>query len=699
MPVSFSKTQRLSLRINVSIWVVCAMLLLLYGIIFYGFEKQQLDAHVDQAKVLLDSVYQQKKEDLANELFANHYEALKHTLWEINYVKGIAAVSVFGARGRLLEWSGGGNRADLPLDTRQKVKSAPLFQKMMLDDHHYLTYTTAVAVIGEHYGYIRLFFDLMDLERGSHQRMLLIVGVFGMLLMVLSALLHLLLTRLVVRPVSRIRSAMDRVMDGELGEQVTLDRQDEIGEVAAAFNGMSAQLKDQRQRLLRSIESRNTYSQQLEVTNRELERLNADLESVVEERTRELRTKNEMLRSQIQERVRADRARQALEERLARSQKMEALGLLAGGVAHDLNNVLSGIVSYPELILMDLKADDPIFGMVANIQKSGQKAAAIVQDLLALARRGVPHTSVLNINNDIIMDYLSSPEFQKMQSHHCDVEIETHLSEDLMNIRGSAIHLKKAVMNLVSNAAEAQPQGGRIIVSTENRYVDRPIQGYEEVVEGDYVLLRVQDLGSGIAPEDLNRIFEPFYSKKKMGRSGTGLGMAVVWGTVQDHKGYINVDSCLNEGTTFDLYFPVTREEIDKKDKIVALHDFIGKGEKVLVIDDVEDQREIASAMLTRLQYDVASVASGEAALEYLKTHVVDILVLDMIMDPGMDGLDTYTGILEICPGQRAIIASGYAENERVKQAMALGAGAYIRKPYTLDKIAMAMRVELDKPN
>jgi signal transduction histidine kinase/CheY-like chemotaxis protein len=697
MLFSFLKTGSLILRINVAIWTVCAMIVLVFGLFFYTFERQQRQAQADQAKILLDALYQQKREELANEIFANHREALMRSLLEIRSIKGIHAVHLFDLGGHLFEWVGFGKREHISEEMRQKLMAGPIIDVVKMEQNQYLTYAIAIEVIGEQIGYFRIFYDLSDIQRASQQRIMLIVGVFCSMLVVLSLVLHLLLTRSVIQPVSQIRNAMDQVMQGHLGEQVSLDLKDEIGVVADAFNAMSTQLQEQRRRLLRSMELRDSYSEQLEDTNRKLARLNTDLESIVEERTLELRASNQQLRDQIQERVRADQAKRALEERLARSQKMEALGLLAGGVAHDLNNVLSGIVSYPELILLDLNEDDKTRTMVTAIQRSGQKAAAIVQDLLALARRGVTHTSVLNINDDIIHDYLNSPEFSKMQSYHPSVSIETRLAPDIMNIRGSAIHLKKAIMNLVSNAAEAQQQGGRIIISTKNLYVDRPISGYDKVNEGDYVKLSVKDYGSGIAPEDLNRIFEPFYTKKKMGRSGTGLGMAVVWGTVQDHYGYINVESQLNEGTTFEVYIPVTREPVEEMVEKVSLESFIGKGEKILVIDDVLEQREIASTLLTRLKYHVVTSPSGEAALEYLKDHSVDLLVLDMIMDPGMDGLDTYIEILKRNPNQKAIIASGYAENERVKKAQQLGAGAYIRKPYSVEKFAEAVRIELDK--
>jgi PAS domain S-box-containing protein len=400
--------------------------------------------------------------------------------------------------------------------------------------------------------------------------------------------------------------------------------------------------------------------------------------------------------SDIDDRKRADEEKRYLEKKLARSQKMEAIGLLAGGVAHDLNNVLSGVINYPELLLMSLPEDSPMKKSVQAILDSGLKAAAIVQDLLNLARRGVVVNEVLNLN-DIIPDYLRSPEHNKIISYHPGVDIETNLESGLLNIKGSPVHLKKAVMNLFSNAAEALSGGGRITVSTENRYVDRPIKGYDHIDEGDFAVLRIEDNGIGIAVEDLKNIFEPFYTKKEMGRSGTGLGMTIVLNTVQDHQGYIDIESTVGKGTAFELYFPVSREEIVKEKVSISLNNYVGRGETILIIDDIKEQREIASVMLKTLNYFVTSVSSGEEAVEYLKDNSVDLLVLDMIMNPGMDGLDTYKKIIEIHPGQKAIIASGYTETERVVEVQRLGAGAYIKKPYTFEKIALAVKTELEK--
>jgi CheY-like chemotaxis protein len=171
----------------------------------------------------------------------------------------------------------------------------------------------------------------------------------------------------------------------------------------------------------------------------------------------------------------------------------------------------------------------------------------------------------------------------------------------------------------------------------------------------------------------------------------------VVWGTVKDHKGYIDVQSREGKGTTFTLYFPVTRKERTGREEAQPMEDYMGKGESILVVDDVEEQREIASGILEKLGYLVTTVSSGEAAVEYLKDNAADLIILDMIMDPGMDGLESYKRILELHPTQKAIIASGFSETDRVKEAQRLGAGPYIKKPYTLEKIGMAVREELNK--
>ena len=396
----------------------------------------------------------------------------------------------------------------------------------------------------------------------------------------------------------------------------------------------------------------------------------------------------------VTERVLSRRKIKHLQKQIVQSQKMEAMGLMAGGVAHDLNNILSGIVSYPELLLMGLPEDSPLKKPMQTIYESGKRAADVVADLLTVARGVATCKEVLNLN-DTVKEYVLSPEHRNLEHVSTAVRFKTKLASDLLNINGSITHIRKALMNLAINASEAISGSGTVTVSTMNRYLDEPLKGYEDVLAGEYAMLTVSDDGSGISPGDLERIFEPFYTKKVMGRSGTGLGLAVVWNTVQEHKGYVNVETT-GAGTVFELYFPITREEKSSEKEYVPLKDYMGHGEKILVVDDEEEQREIVCNMLAKLGYVAEVVSSGDAAVQYVKENPVDLIVLDMIMPKGMNGRETYQEILKIHPSQKAVIASGYAKTLEVDFARRLGAGHYIKKPYSLEKIGIAIKEELE---
>ncbi|MBT3257693.1 MAG: PAS domain S-box protein [Deltaproteobacteria bacterium] len=396
----------------------------------------------------------------------------------------------------------------------------------------------------------------------------------------------------------------------------------------------------------------------------------------------------------VTEHVLSQREIKRLQNQILQSQKMEAIGLMAGGVAHDLNNILSGIVSYPELLLMDLPEESPLRKPIITIQECGMRAADVVADLLTVARGVAMGKEVSNLNVQI-EGYMNSVEHQQLAATYPFVTFKTEIDPDLLNMSCSPTHIKKILMNLVANASEAIEGSGIIAIATTNQYLEA-LKGYGDVRIGEYAVLAVSDNGSGITPVDLERIFEPFYTKKVMGRSGTGLGLAVVWNTVQDHKGYINVKSS-EQGTIFELYFPVTRQAMAAEKEAVPLENYLGHGEKILVVDDEEKQREIACGMLTKLGYSAEAVSSGEDAIEYVKEHLVDLIVLDMVMPKGINGRETYEAIIKIHPGQKAIIASGFSETEDVKMAQKLGAGQYIKKPYILEKIGVSIREELEK--
>lgn len=420
------------------------------------------------------------------------------------------------------------------------------------------------------------------------------------------------------------------------------------------------------------------------------------LANTLERQNGELLKSNMLLRSEMAERVRMEEERQQFQERLREAEKMEAIGTLAGGVAHDLNNILGGIIGYPDLLLEDLPEQSPLRDTVEAIKKSGIKAAAIVSEMLTLARRKIEVNEVISLNS-AILEYCASPEFETLERYHPLVKVETRLFPHLSNIHGSTFHISRVIMNLVSNAAEAIPNAGMITISTENRTVERQECRYDVIQGGKYAVLTVADTGIGMSAEDSAKIFEPFYSKKKMGRSGTGLGMAVVRGTVKDLHGYIDVSSIEGQGTIFTLYFPSTNAELIPTRVLSTRTELRGRGECIVVVDDVEEQRAMASRILRELGYSVEVFESGEEAIEYLRGASADLLILDMLMDPGIDGLETYKRVTKLHPGQKAIIVTGFAETGRIKEALQLGVGSYLQKPYLVDEIGRAVRAELDR--
>ncbi|NIM16456.1 MAG: hypothetical protein GTO45_40110 [Candidatus Aminicenantes bacterium] len=294
-------------------------------------------------------------------------------------------------------------------------------------------------------------------------------------------------------------------------------------------------LQKQKQILEKQI---HLHTLELKKEKSKVEEINRELEERVEERTREL---------------------DLLNRQLFHSQKMEAVGTLAAGVAQDLNTILEDIINHQERLLTKLPEDSPLKESILAIQQSGEKAADIVQDMLTLGRSGIISREVVNLNN-VVSEFKKSPELEKIMSHHANVRIETRLDEHLHTMMGSAAHLAKALMNLICNGTEAMPEGGTIVITTTNQCIFQPVDG-DEVALRDYVVLAVSDTGMSIASQDLERIFEPFYTKKKMGRRGTGLEMAVVWATVKDHNGYVTAHSEEGKGTTFTLYFPAARQK------------------------------------------------------------------------------------------------------------------------------------------
>jgi two-component system cell cycle sensor histidine kinase/response regulator CckA len=246
--------------------------------------------------------------------------------------------------------------------------------------------------------------------------------------------------------------------------------------------------------------------------------------------------------------VRDRTERKQLEIQLQQAQRMEGIGRLAASIAHDLNNILSGIVTMPQILLLDLADDSPLKGPLQSIQQSGESAAVIVRDIVTLAGSRINIEEVIEPPL-LVRNYIESPASMKLRQTHPGISIQLAIEEGVKNIKGSSVHLTKALMNLVKNGADAIEGEGQIVIGLKNVYVDKPFGNYETISTGDYVCLSVTDSGTGISPENIPFVFEPFYSKKVLGRSGTGLGMVIVWNTVKDHCGHIDITSNIGKGT------------------------------------------------------------------------------------------------------------------------------------------------------
>ncbi len=387
--------------------------------------------------------------------------------------------------------------------------------------------------------------------------------------------------------------------------------------------------------------------------------------------------------------------RKRLEAQLLHAQKMEAVGTLAGGIAHDFNNILQAVSGYVQLLLMRKEDGDPDRDYLDQINGSIQRAAELVQKLLIFSHKVEGKLRPVDINRNVVLVHeLLKETIPRM------VDIELHLADDLKTINADPIQLEQIIMNLAVNARDAMPDGGKLIIKTENVVLgEEYCKSHLGATPGEQVLLSISDTGFGIERNMLEHIFEPFYTTKKAGR-GTGLGLAIVYGIVKNHGGYIMCYSEPGEGTIFRMYFPVLEavvvtERVPEPEEVEELQ---GGDETILLVDDEETIIEISSNMLGQYGYTTIDAISGEDAIEIYKKEKdrIGLVILDVGM-PGMGGHKCLRKLLEIDPVAKVIIASGYLADGRVRQTMKAGAAGFIGKPYQLADLLKKVREVLDK--
>ncbi|MFZ5867625.1 MAG: PAS domain S-box protein [Thermodesulfobacteriota bacterium] len=381
-----------------------------------------------------------------------------------------------------------------------------------------------------------------------------------------------------------------------------------------------------------------------------------------------------------------------LERQLLQAQKMEAVGNLAGGIAHDFNNLLTIVLGYAELLIVDKTLPSHALGDLQRIAQAARNGADLVKRLLTFSRKAETNPRPLNLNHQIEqIRNLLSRTIPKM------IEIDLSLADELPTIDADPTQIDQIVMNLAVNAADAMPEGGKLAIATAA--VDLDAEYYKthfKVRPGRYVLLTVSDTGYGIDKFALEHIFEPFYTTKEPGK-GTGLGLAMVYGIVKQHGGYITCYSEPAIGTTFKIYLPVIEEVGPGPEELLEQAAPLGGTETILLVDDEESIRQLGEKLLSRSGYKVLTAGSGHEALELYRTQreEISLVLLDLIM-PGMGGKRCLEELLGIDPELKVLVASGYSANGLIDDVLHCGATCFVSKPYNMRQLLRVVRETLE---
>lgn len=383
--------------------------------------------------------------------------------------------------------------------------------------------------------------------------------------------------------------------------------------------------------------------------------------------------------------------RKKLESQLLQAQKMEAIGRLAGGIAHDFNNLLSVIVGYTEILLAELPATDPSEERIKLIKEAGEKAAELTHQLLAFSRKQVLELKVVNLNS-VIKNM--SKMLDRIIGEDIILELNTMASQS--NVMADSGQLEQVLMNLAVNARDAMPSGGKLIIETADILLDKGYTGsLGEIIPGNYVMFAMTDTGTGMSMEVKEKIFEPFFTTKVSG-IGTGLGLAMIYGIIKQHNGYIYVYSEPGKGTTFKIYLPAVRKDTveESAGKIPLLQGH----ETILVVDDDSFIRKLVADMLGPLGYRVLEAENAETALKVGDEFedAVDVLLTDIIM-PKINGKELADAFRSKHPATKVVYMSGYTDDSVAYHGILKKETAFIQKPLTLYKLAVKLREELDK--
>ena len=710
-------------QVIISLFIVVGIL---YTALIFYFQQQRIEMTAGKIAVFLESIAANNNDSLANELFENRPQAIILRLKSILNIQGVEQAAVFNLRGEPVVDTGSSDtqltllKEDLTYSTKHRIE----------EDN--LVFITPIQAYDELFGFLYLQYPLTDLQK-EETRHLLFFALSILLFMLLTLVLMNAFTRKsIVTPLKRLIGVMGDVKTGSFGRQIEVTGSDEIQELSRTFNLMSekisagyVQIKETRLFTEQIIDTINSILISIDADNRvtawndaavqytgttKQEAVGKDVFSVFPE----LRSftdkianaagwdRNEFIyRQSINDifynifiyslpvgdspgiLIRLDDITQ-LEEKenqLRQSQKMETVGQLAGGVAHDFNNMLGGIMGAAELIRLKCPHEESI-RYVDIIMDSGRRAADLVAKLMTFSRKNKLETTAVDVHNAI-----KAAIAILQRSIDKNIHIDTHLQASMSVIEGDLTELQNSFLNLGINASHAMPDGGTLSFAT--RLVERKEIPDEssafDLVSGTYIEIRVQDTGKGIDEDHLDAVFEPFFTTKEQGK-GTGLGLSAVYGTVQQLNGAVTVKSSPGNGTVFHLYFLLS----DQQPALETQGDVpLEKGRGcILLVDDEEIVRTTAEGLLRALGYDILVAEHGKKAVEIfsLKHETIDLVLLDMIM-PEMNGTDCFLALRKINPDIKILFSSGFSPDEELKKLKKQGVTGFIHKPYQLSEL------------
>lgn len=737
-------TWALRQKVNVVILLTFLLIALIFVLIQLPFQQHNMRSALKQNEMLLRAMANRDQEPLANEIFEDRKRAMAIRLGQMSKVDGILNIAVYNKAGRLMvnEGKNPGPPDLSPVNIPQPPETT-LTRQERLGNSGILIFVQAINVVGERIGFIRIDYSLAEMEMQQRQFYLIFAGLLGSIFIVMLVLLNLILSRVVIKPISSLRDAMLRMKSGDLGNQLEVWRNDEIGDLTAAFNRMSADLADS----YRQIENQNRNLRESEDKFRLTFNFSPDAVSISRQSdgiyvdisegfikatgyTREDligRTPSELnlwyepedskkfilglqqngfvenLEAQFRRKdsslvtgllsariislqgdahiisiTRDITERKEREKELLKIEKLESLGILAGGIAHDFNNILTGIMGNISLAKVFLDTTHSSFKPLTEAEKASSRAGELAHQLLTFARGGEPIKKVVSPKH-IVQEALS------FTLHGSNIKAIVDIPDAIHAMEADEGQLSQVFHNLIINASQAMPGGGTITVTAQNEMLadNNPLS----LQPGPYIRLTFADQGCGIPADDLQRVFDPYFTTKS---TGNGLGLSSAHSIISRHDGHIGVSSAVGKGTIFTIHLPsLAAEYAHIQTGIVAEVPGQHEGGAILVMDDEEMIRDIAVSILTHLGYEVTTCAGGEKAIDLYKASVESAapfmaVIMDLTIPGGLGGKQAAEQILSQYPNACLVVSSGYSNDPIMSNYQEYGFSAAIAKPYNI---------------